>query len=231
MKQATRHHSHLFLLEITLAILFFSLASAVCLRCFAKSHILSQQATELNQAVSQTENVAELLRSLPENKRTDVSRITERLQEEYPMIEQVAAGQWILYFDDDWNSCEKSQAVYQMQIVGTDVATDSAGDTSIKATGNSGSVDPGNAGLSMIVFQLTVFNLSTTDESTKSSDTAAATVQTETTTETTDPAEPTSGGNTNVSVDRTTTSENGSNTSDNDINIYQLELKLYAKES
>ena len=162
MKQATRHHSHLFLLEITLAILFFSLASAVCLRCFAKSHILSQQATELNQAVSQTENVAELLRSLPENNRTNADRITERLQEEYPMIEQVAAGQWILYFDGDWNSCEKSQAVYQMQIVGTR---------------NSDSRDSGNVELSMVVFQLTVY------------------------------------------------------TSDNDINIYQLELKLYAKES
>ncbi len=46
----TRHNqqqSRLFLLEITLAILFFSLASAVCLRCFAKSHILSTQAAEL----------------------------------------------------------------------------------------------------------------------------------------------------------------------------------------
>ena len=85
----TRHNqqqSRLFLLEITLAILFFSLASAVCLRCFAKSHILSTQAAELNQAVSQSENIAELLRSLPENDRKDAQKISNVLQLEYPAV-------------------------------------------------------------------------------------------------------------------------------------------------
>lgn len=140
----TRHNqqqSRLFLLEITLAILFFSLASAVCLRCFAKSHILSTQAAELNQAVSQSENIAELLRSLPENDRKDAQKISNVLQLEYPFVNfsatdtatdmdtdidtdtdieidsaQKSLGSWNLYFDSDWTSCQKAQAVYQIQI-------------------------------------------------------------------------------------------------------------------
>lgn len=144
----TRHNqqqSRLFLLEITLAILFFSLASAVCLRCFAKSHILSTQAAELNQAVSQSENIAELLRSLPENDRKDAQKISNVLQLEYLAVNfsatdtatdmdtdididtdtdtdteidsaQKSWGSWSLYFDSDWTSCQQAQAVYKIQI-------------------------------------------------------------------------------------------------------------------
>lgn len=133
MTRHSQQQSRLFLLEITLAILFFSLASAVCLRCFAKSHILSTQAAELNQAVSQSENIAELLRSLPENDRKDDQKISNVLQLEYPAVNfsatdmdtdidteidsaQKSWGSWSLYFDSDWNSCQQAQAVYQIQI-------------------------------------------------------------------------------------------------------------------
>ena len=133
MTRHSQQQSRLFLLEITLAILFFSLASAVCLRCFAKSHILSTQAAELNQAVSQSENIAELLRSLPENDRKDDQKISNVLQLEYPAVNfsatdmdtdidteidsaQKSWGSWSLYFDSYWNSCQQAQAVYQIQI-------------------------------------------------------------------------------------------------------------------
>lgn len=141
MTRYNQQQSRLFLLEITLAILFFSLASAVCLRCFAKSHILSTQAAELNQAVSQSENIAELLRSLPENDRKDAQKISNVLQLEYPFVNfsatdtatdmdtdidtdtdieidsaQKSLGSWNLYFDSDWTSCQKAQAVYKIQI-------------------------------------------------------------------------------------------------------------------
>lgn len=141
MTRHSQQQSRLFLLEITLAILFFSLASAVCLRCFAKSHILSTQAAELNQAVSQSENIAELLRSLPENDRKDAQKISNVLQLEYPAVNfsatdtatdmdtdidtdtdieidsaQKSLGSWNLYFDSDWTSCQKAQAVYKIQI-------------------------------------------------------------------------------------------------------------------
>ena len=53
--------SSLFLLELILAILFFSIASAVCVQFFVKSHLLSRDAKALNSSVTEVFNAAELL--------------------------------------------------------------------------------------------------------------------------------------------------------------------------
>jgi hypothetical protein len=58
----TKRHSLVFLLEIMLSILLFALVSGVCLRLFVHSHSLSQEAGDLDFAVSQTSSVAELVR-------------------------------------------------------------------------------------------------------------------------------------------------------------------------
>ena len=51
--------SSLFLMEMIIAILFFSLASAVCIQLFAKSHLLSTQTVNRNHAVIWAQNLAE----------------------------------------------------------------------------------------------------------------------------------------------------------------------------
>lgn len=51
--------SSLFLMELILALLFFSLASTVCIRLFVKSHTLSINTQDLNYAVTQSQNLAE----------------------------------------------------------------------------------------------------------------------------------------------------------------------------
>lgn len=53
--------SSLFLLELILAILFFSLASAVCVQFFVKSHLMSRNARNLNYAVNECSAIAELV--------------------------------------------------------------------------------------------------------------------------------------------------------------------------
>lgn len=50
----------LFLMELIIAILFFSLASAVCIQLFVQSHIVSRQSVELNYGVLWAQNTAEL---------------------------------------------------------------------------------------------------------------------------------------------------------------------------
>lgn len=51
--------SSLFLMELILALLFFSLASTVCIRLFVKSHTISTNTQDLNYAVTQSQNLAE----------------------------------------------------------------------------------------------------------------------------------------------------------------------------
>ena len=53
--------SSLFLMELIIAILFFSIASAVCVQFFVKSHLLSRDADALNHAVNECSSVAEAL--------------------------------------------------------------------------------------------------------------------------------------------------------------------------
>ena len=52
--------SSLFLMELILSILFFSLASAVCVQLFVKSHLINRQSTDMTNAVNLSQDVAEI---------------------------------------------------------------------------------------------------------------------------------------------------------------------------
>lgn len=51
--------SGIFLMELILSILFFSIAAAVCVKLFVTSHQLSDQSVNLNHAVAMAESIAE----------------------------------------------------------------------------------------------------------------------------------------------------------------------------
>lgn len=55
----TASRTGLFLMELILAVLFFSLAGAVCIQLFVNSHLISQKSVELNHGVLWCQNVAE----------------------------------------------------------------------------------------------------------------------------------------------------------------------------
>ncbi len=52
--------SNLFLLELIISILFFSIASAACIQLFVKAHLLDDKTKEQNFAVTWSQNLAEL---------------------------------------------------------------------------------------------------------------------------------------------------------------------------
>ena len=88
-----RHNniSSLFLLELILAVLFFSVASALCIQIFTKAHLMSQDARDLNFAVNEVSSMAE--------QRPDDS------------LQDAAA-----YYDSSYASCEKADAVYVLTV-------------------------------------------------------------------------------------------------------------------
>ena len=51
MERTPAKRSSLFLLELMIAILFFCLASAVCVQIFVKAHTTSRETQELNTAL------------------------------------------------------------------------------------------------------------------------------------------------------------------------------------
>ena len=63
MKRAKKRHSSLFLIELMIALLFFSLAAAICIQFFIQAHLLSQRAENLNEAVLIANSLAEEFRA------------------------------------------------------------------------------------------------------------------------------------------------------------------------
>ena len=88
-----RHNntSSLFLLELILAVLFFSVASALCIQIFTKAHLMSQDARDLNFAVN------------------EVSSMAEQMSD--GTLQDAAA-----YYDSSYASCELAVAVYVLTV-------------------------------------------------------------------------------------------------------------------
>lgn len=88
-----RHNntSSLFLLELILAVLFFFVASALCIQIFTKAHLMSQDARDLNFAV------------------TEVSSMAEQMSD--GTLQDAAA-----YYNSSYASCEKADAVYVLTV-------------------------------------------------------------------------------------------------------------------
>lgn len=88
-----RHNntSSLFLLELILAVLFFSVASALCIQIFTKAHLMSQDARDLNFAVNEVSSMAE---QMPDDSLQDAAA----------------------YYDSSYASCKKADAVYVLTV-------------------------------------------------------------------------------------------------------------------
>ena len=115
----TSHKSSLFLLELILAILFFSIASAVCVQLFVKSHLLSRQAEILSIAVNECSDAAEIILSAD----TD-SEVLKRLQLAYPDA-KVSDDQLLIHFDDAYVvsvSCAFSKAAANQVLIQADIS-------------------------------------------------------------------------------------------------------------
>ena len=95
-----RSKTSLFLMELIIAILFFSLSCGVCIQLFFKAHQLSNKSENLSSSVLWCENIAELFYGCDGNvpemidllEKTDHFSITSKSEQEF-----------VLEFDQDWN--------------------------------------------------------------------------------------------------------------------------------
>ena len=92
MERTPAKRSSLFLLELMIAILFFCLASAVCVQIFVKAHTTSRGTQELNTALEKVSGYTELF-------------LADALAED-------TEG----FYDADWQECSKDEASYEIVI-------------------------------------------------------------------------------------------------------------------
>ncbi|MGN0701917.1 MAG: hypothetical protein ACI4KL_01920 [Lentihominibacter sp.] len=102
MKQRNRARSStLFLVELIIAILFFTVCSAVCVQFFVKSHSISRQAGELNFAVNECSSVAEIIQGSESR-----NEILHGLKSLYPEVFAEGTSNLLIAFDSDFSPCD-----------------------------------------------------------------------------------------------------------------------------
>ncbi len=114
--------SSLFLMELILAILFFSVASAVCVEFFVKSHLLSRDSEVLTHAVNECAGAAEII-CTSESLEESIHLLMQCYPEgEYPEMEDWTEEKDLvqvdisLYYDTDHMPCGLDAAEYILAI-------------------------------------------------------------------------------------------------------------------
>ena len=119
-----RHNntSSLFLLELILAVLFFSVASALCIQIFTKAHLMSQDARDLNFAVNEVSSMAEQISAGTLHPDTAASSDDTAASSDDTASDpstQISNDAWqddTAYYDSSYASCEKADAVYVLTV-------------------------------------------------------------------------------------------------------------------
>lgn len=108
-RKPTANPSSLFLLELIFAILFFSVASAVCVQVFVKSHTLSTEAHDLTQASRRAEDVAELITAS-----TSLDDMKNLLEDTYSDSVEISSEDFTVFYDSAFVPCSQETAAWQL---------------------------------------------------------------------------------------------------------------------
>lgn len=106
MASGRQSKSSLFLMEIVLAILFFSLASAICMQLFAKAHIISTNGSDVSTAVSYARSTAECFKET-DGDLDEIKRLLGGEKEQDTLI---------ISYDKDWNISQEENTPYRMTV-------------------------------------------------------------------------------------------------------------------
>ncbi len=107
MKEYQHNKSSLFLMEIIINILFFSLLATFCLQIFFKAYQMSKDTSRLHKAVNVCTSVAEICQS--EDQKGLV------LKQVYPEAD-IENDVMNIYFDSSFSPCKKSESEYVVTV-------------------------------------------------------------------------------------------------------------------
>lgn len=99
--------SSLFLMELIIAILFFSVSAVICIQLFVASYSTSHKSRDLNAAVLQAQTAAEYFRSSEGN--------MELLCGKLP-LKQISDSEYICYFDENGVFDTRNFSDYEMRL-------------------------------------------------------------------------------------------------------------------
>lgn len=110
MKRTPARRSNLFLMELIIAILFFSLAGALCMQLFLKARTLSAETSNQNHALTQAKNAAAVFET-GDGTLDGIARFFSG------SLLSDSGRELTVYYDKSWDFCEESDSSFQMRIV------------------------------------------------------------------------------------------------------------------
>ena len=99
----TTSKTSLFLMELIITILFFSLASTVCIQLFVKAHLLGEETIIQNHSIVIAQNIAESFYQFD----GDIDSMCALLG-----ATKAQDNSFSIYTDTQWNFCEKTDAAF-----------------------------------------------------------------------------------------------------------------------
>ena len=112
MNQTKVRSLSLFLMELIISILFFSVAAAFCVQFIVKSHTISGNAENLGNASVNCSSVAELIYASD-----SPEEIADGVAAAWPEAD-ISAGSSTdicIYFDSDWEPCGAGEAAFALK--------------------------------------------------------------------------------------------------------------------
>lgn len=107
MNRLKNTRSSLFLIELMIAVLFFSLGSAICVQAFAKAYMANRTAKHLSFASSSVSSAASVIKYTEKN--------LADLQNYYPYIEK-KGEEFLVFYDDTFKECTEKNKAYTLHI-------------------------------------------------------------------------------------------------------------------
>ena len=95
-------------MELIVAILFFSLSAAVCVRLFTNAHLMAERTKNLSNAVIWSQNLSESFTA----KEGNLTEIADLYPDAYFMDDTV-----ILFFDENWEEVDESLSKASYEVV------------------------------------------------------------------------------------------------------------------
>lgn len=108
MSLLNKNKSVLFLMELTVCILFFSLAAIICLRIFINSLDISERSNSLTHGVIEVENAVQLIKS----DRGELNSLCEYYGAE---IDE-EANKVDIWLNENYETCSENDKVYTLSV-------------------------------------------------------------------------------------------------------------------
>ncbi|MFZ2539143.1 MAG: hypothetical protein WAX04_09625 [Oscillospiraceae bacterium] len=107
IKRRSSSRTGLFLIELIVTILFFALASAVCMQLFVKAHLISTHSSDLSMALNEVQSATECFKSSDGSIQSVATILGVKSGEN--------ANEISVYYDKNWNITDDN-IVYELTL-------------------------------------------------------------------------------------------------------------------